>query len=81
MLLLPHPSTAYPPPCPRRPSTHTRHAGPKALDASQPDLALTFELPGLEVSLVDHHPQELLALTVTDLKVVLLSGTNPSSGE
>ena len=54
--------------------------GPKALESNQPDLALTFELPGLEVSVVDHHPQELLLLTITDLKVVLLNGTNPSSG-
>ena len=32
-------------------------AGPKALEAASPDVDLAFELAGLEVSLVDHHPQ------------------------
>lgn len=52
-------------------------AGLKGLAAPPPDFHATFELPGVEVSLIDDTPMEILLLTVTGLKVVVASGLTP----
>ncbi|KAL4443584.1 hypothetical protein ABPG75_011321 [Micractinium tetrahymenae] len=54
-------------------------AGAKSLAPSRPDLCIAFELPGLEVSLVDHTPRELLLLSATELKAGVTLGSNPAS--
>ncbi|KAL4447306.1 hypothetical protein ABPG77_007339, partial [Micractinium sp. CCAP 211/92] len=54
-------------------------AGAKSQGPSRPDLSIAFELPGLEVSLVDHTPRELLLLSATDLKAGFTLGSNPAS--
>ncbi len=56
-------------------------AGAKSQGPSRPDLSIAFELPGLEVSLVDHTPRELLLLSATDLKAGFTLGSNPASSE
>ncbi|GAB4822342.1 hypothetical protein N2152v2_009388 [Parachlorella kessleri] len=45
------------------------------------ELDMAFELPGVEVSIVDHTPQELLLLTLTGLKVSATRGPTPSGAQ
>eukprot|EP00887_Chlorella_sp_A99_P001951 scaffold18.g1951.t1 len=42
------------------------------------DLDLSFELPGVELSVVDATPQELLLVTVSGLRVLLATGDTPT---
>ena len=55
-------------------------AGAKSLQAARPDLTLAFELPGLEVSVVDATPRELLLLGASNLRASVAFGSNPASG-
>ena len=56
-------------------------AGAKSLAPARPDLSLVFELPGLEVSVVDHRTRELLLLSASSLRASLALGSNPASSE
>ena len=55
-------------------------AGAKSLQPTRPDMSLAFELPGLEVSLVDHQTRELLLLSASSIKANVTMGSNPASG-
>ena len=55
-------------------------AGAGALAPARPDLTLACELPGLEVSVVDHQTRELLLLSAAGLKASFTNGSNPASG-
>jgi hypothetical protein len=55
-------------------------AGAKSLQPTRPDMSLAFELPGLEVSLVDHQTRELLLLSASSIKANITMGSNPASG-
>jgi len=56
---------------------HLLLAGLKGLAAPPPDFHAVFELPGLELSLIDETPQEVLLLTVNELKVMVSTGLTP----
>ena len=53
-------------------------AGIPSAQGAGPDVHLSFELPGLEVSLIDRTPEEVVALTVSGLRVAAASGSNPT---
>lgn len=44
-------------------------------------MTVAFELPGLEVSVVDHAARELLLLSASQLRAGLVLGSNPASSE
>lgn len=52
-------------------------AGLKGVAIPPPEILTTIEIPGLELSIVDNVPQEVLLLTVSELKVVMASGSTP----
>jgi hypothetical protein len=53
-------------------------AGLKGIAAPPPEMTALFELPGLEVSVIDDLHEEVLLLTVLGLKVEAASGTTPT---
>lgn len=54
--------------------------GAKSLQPAHSDISVSFQLPGLEVSVVDHQSRELLLLTATDLHASVAFGSNPATG-
>jgi vacuolar protein sorting-associated protein 13A/C len=52
-------------------------AGLKAVAIPPPEVLATVEIPGLEVSIVDNLPQEVLLVSVSGLKIVVASGLTP----
>ncbi|KAL4858517.1 Vacuolar protein sorting-associated protein 13C [Chlorella vulgaris] len=53
--------------------------GAKSLQPALSDISVSFQLPGLEVSVVDHQSRELLLLTATDLHASVAFGSNPAT--
>jgi vacuolar protein sorting-associated protein 13A/C len=52
-------------------------AGLKGVAIPPPEVLATVEIPGLEMSIVDSLPQEVLLLTVSELKIESASGMTP----
>ncbi|KAL4527774.1 hypothetical protein Ndes2437A_g02912 [Nannochloris sp. 'desiccata'] len=52
-------------------------AGLKGIAIPPPEVLTTVEIPGLEVSIVDSLPQEVLLLTVSELRIQVASGLTP----
>ena len=52
-------------------------AGLKGVAIPPPEILTTIEIPGLELSIVDNVPQEVLLVTVSELKIIMASGSTP----